>query len=210
MSQISKLPKTKDGQIDYSKDFFGKPSFLTCSGQLNGETYATAMGDIYTFGPTFRAENSQTTKHLAEFWMIEPELAFTDLAVRLPTQNYAQRGHVSAERRCLGFDGGPRYRRLDRADWPCARSQGNMANAEAFVKHVVKYAMETCPDDLQFFNDFYDKTLLERLKAVVEKPFGRIEYKDAIVALQVRDSTPLYSRSSTSRRSGPLTLHKVC
>jgi aspartyl/asparaginyl-tRNA synthetase len=70
------------GEIDFSKDFFGKPAYLTCSGQLAGETYASAMGDIYTFGPTFRAENSQTTKHLAEFWMIEPELAFTDLQVQ--------------------------------------------------------------------------------------------------------------------------------
>jgi len=140
-SEVDKIPKTKAGEIDYSKDFFGKPAFLTCSGQLNGETYATALGDIYTFGPTFRAENSQTTKHLAEFWMIEPEIAFTDL-------------------------------------------EGNMANAEAFVKHVVKYAMDTCPEDLKFFNDFYDKTLLERLTNVVENSFGRIEYKDAIVALQ--------------------------
>jgi len=140
-TEIDKIPKTKKGEMDFSEDFFGKPAYLTVSGQLAGETYATALGDIYTFGPTFRAENSQTTKHLAEFWMIEPELAFCDL-------------------------------------------EGDMQNAEAFVKHVVKYAMETCPDDLAFFNSFYDKTLLDRLDNLVNKPFARVEYSKAIELLQ--------------------------
>ncbi len=83
-SELSKIPKTKEGHIDFSQDFFGKAAYLTVSGQLSGETYACALGDIYTFGPTFRAENSQTSRHLAEFWMIEPEMAFADLTVSLP------------------------------------------------------------------------------------------------------------------------------
>uniref|UniRef100_A0A804RLR3 Aminoacyl-tRNA synthetase class II (D/K/N) domain-containing protein n=1 Tax=Zea mays TaxID=4577 RepID=A0A804RLR3_MAIZE len=78
-SLLKDIPATKDGRVDWSQDFFCKPAFLTVSGQLNGETYASALSDIYTFGPTFRAENSNTSRHLAEFWMIEPELAFADL-----------------------------------------------------------------------------------------------------------------------------------
>jgi len=140
-SAVDKLPKTKEGEIDYSKDFFGKPAYLTVSGQLSAETYACALGDVYTFGPTFRAENSQTSRHLAEFWMIEPEMAFADL-------------------------------------------DGVIDNAERFVKHVVKHALETCPDDLAFFNSFYDKTLLTRLNKLVEQPFARVEYSEAVSLLQ--------------------------
>ncbi|EKX34562.1 asparaginyl-tRNA synthetase [Guillardia theta CCMP2712] len=140
-SEVDKLPKTKEGSIDYSKDFFGKPAYLTVSGQLSGETFACALGDIYTFGPTFRAENSQTSRHLAEFWMIEPEMAFADL-------------------------------------------QSVMENAEAYVKFVVKHALETCGEDLAFFNQMYDKTLLERLKDLVEKPFAKVSYSEAVELLQ--------------------------
>jgi len=140
-SAVAKLPKTPTGDIDYSRDFFGKPAYLTVSGQLSGETYACAMGDVYTFGPTFRAENSQTTRHLAEFWMIEPEMAFADLG-------------------------------------------DNMDCAEAFVKSVVSHVLEACPDDLAFFNQFYDKKLLERLRALVDRPFARVEYVQAVDLLR--------------------------
>ncbi|CAM9444785.1 unnamed protein product [Scytosiphon promiscuus] len=140
-SEVSKVPTLEDGSTDYSKDFFGKPAFLTVSGQLSGETHACAMGDVYTFGPTFRAENSQTARHLAEFWMIEPEMSFADL-------------------------------------------RDDMDNAEAFVKHVVSHAMEVCGPDLEFFNKFYDKQLLERLQRIKDKPFVRVRYADAVTALQ--------------------------
>ena len=140
-AKVDQLKKTKDGDIDFSDDFFGKPAYLTVSGQLSGEAYACALGDIYTFGPTFRAENSQTTRHLAEFWMIEPEMAFADLAAV-------------------------------------------QANAEAYVKYVVKHVLDTCADDMHFFNDMYDKTLLERLTALVETPFARVTYSDAIDLLK--------------------------
>jgi asparaginyl-tRNA synthetase len=136
-SKLDEIKKTKAGEIDFSDDFFGKPAYLTVSGQLSGEAYACALGDIYTFGPTFRAENSQTTKHLAEFWMIEPEMAFADL-------------------------------------------KAVQANAEAYVKYVVKHVLDTCPEDMQFFNDMNDKTLLERLDAVVNTPFARVTYPEAI------------------------------
>ena len=141
LDNLSKVPKTADGGADFSKDFFEKPAYLTVSGQLSGETYACALGDIYTFGPTFRAENSQTTRHLAEFHMIEPEMAFADL-------------------------------------WAA------MSNAEAFVKHVIKYAMDTCADDIGFFEKFVDKELPARLGKVVSEPFVRLAYKDAVVLLQ--------------------------
>lgn len=143
LDDLAKVPKTPQGGADFSKDFFSKPAYLTVSGQLSGETYACALGDIYTFGPTFRAENSQTTRHLAEFNMIEPEMAFADL-------------------------------------WAA------MSNAEAFVKHVIGYAMAKCPDDITFFEKFVDtsKTLRERLEKVVNEPFVRLAYKDAVVLLQ--------------------------
>jgi len=141
IENLAKVPKTASGSADFSQDFFGKPAYLTVSGQLSGETYACALGDIYTFGPTFRAENSQTTRHLAEFHMIEPEMAFADL-------------------------------------WSA------MDNAEQFVKHVVAYALKSCKEDLEFFSKFMDKTLIERLNKLVDKPFVRIAYKDAIKLLQ--------------------------
>lgn len=127
--------------VDYNEDFFGKPAYLTVSGQLGGETHACALGDIYTFGPTFRAENSQTARHLAEFHMVEPEMAFADL--------------TSA-----------------------------MDNAESMLKFVVSKALDKRNEDLQFFNNFYDKELLERLTKVVEKPFVRVSYREAITFLQ--------------------------
>lgn len=131
----------RPGDVDFSKDFFGRPAFLTVSGQLSAETYATALSDVYTFGPTFRAENSNTSRHLAEFWMIEPEMAFASLA-------------------------------------------DDMANAEAYVKYAIKRAIEQCPNDLEFFDKFVEKGLLEKLRVVVEKPFGRISYTEAVELLE--------------------------
>ncbi len=130
-------PLTEQGHVDFGQDFFGRSTNLTVSGQLEGELAALALGKIYTFGPTFRAENSNTTRHLAEFWMIEPEMAFYDLA-------------------------------------------DNMDLAEAFLKHLVSKALERCPDDLQFLNDRYDNTLLERLRSVIAEPFQRLTYTEAI------------------------------
>ncbi len=134
-------PRTEDGQIDYSKDFFGKPTNLTVSGQLNGETYAMAFRNIYTFGPTFRAENSNTTRHAAEFWMIEPEIAFADLS-------------------------------------------DDMRMAEDMIKYIIAYVLENAPEEMQFFNSFVDKGLLERLNHVMNSDFGHITYTDAIKLLE--------------------------
>ena len=134
------IPKV-DGNVDYTKDFFEKPAFLTVSGQLEGEAYACALSDIYTFGPTFRAENSNTSRHLAEFWMIEPEMAFADL-------------------------------------------NDDMDLSEKYVKYILKYILEHCEEDLVFFNKFIEKGLLERLKHVVETPFERLTYTDAIEILK--------------------------
>jgi len=135
------MPRDDDGNVDYGRDFFGKPAYLTVSGQLNAEAYATALGDVYTFGPTFRAENSQTARHLAEFHMVEPEIAFCDL-------------------------------------------DGAMTNAEQMLKHCVRHVLETCQEDLEFFANFYDKKLLERLQKLVDQPFARVEYGEAIAMLQ--------------------------
>lgn len=134
-------PKTEDGKIDYSKDFFGKSTNLTVSGQLNAECFALAFGDVYTFGPTFRAEISYTPRHAAEFWMIEPEMAFCDL-------------------------------------------EDDMAVAEGMVKYIISYVLETCPQDMAFFNKFVDPGLLERLNAIVKADFGRVTYAEAIDILQ--------------------------
>ena len=131
----------KDGSIDYSKDFFGKETNLTVSGQLNGECFALAFRNIYTFGPTFRAENSNTTRHAAEFWMIEPEIAFADL-------------------------------------------QDDMELAENMLKYVIKYVMDECPEELDFFNQFVDKGLLERLNHVVSSDFAKVTYTEAVDILQ--------------------------
>ena len=134
-------PLKDDGTVDFSQDFFGKPANLTVSGQLNAENFAMAFGDIYTFGPTFRAENSNTPRHAAEFWMIEPEMAFADLG-----------------------------------DY--------MDNAEAMVKYVIGYVLEKCPDELAFFNQFFDKGLLERLNALVKADFARVSYTEAVEILE--------------------------
>ena len=134
-------PLTPDGKVDFSQDFFGKPASLTVSGQLNAENFAMAFGDVYTFGPTFRAENSNTQRHAAEFWMIEPEMAFCDL-------------------------------------------KGDMDVAEAMIKHIIRTVMEKCPDEINFFNSFVDKGLLERLHNVVDNDFGRITYTDAVKLLK--------------------------
>ncbi len=135
------LPRDKKGGIDYSKDFFGKRTSLTVSGQLEGELGATALGEIYTFGPTFRAENSNTPRHLAEFWMIEPEMAFYDI-------------------------------------------QDNMDLAEDFIKHLVRYALDNCRDDIQFLNDRYDPELVARLEGVIDTEFVRLEYTEGIKILE--------------------------
>ncbi|QVL55047.1 MAG: asparagine--tRNA ligase [Simkaniaceae bacterium] len=134
-------PKTKEGKVDYSKDFFSQPTFLTVSGQLNGEAYATALSDIYTFGPTFRAENSHTSRHLAEFWMIEPELAFADL---------------------------PMITDL----------------AEEYLKALVGDILDNCEEDLQFFNQFIEKGLIDRLTHVKNVPFARLTYTKAVEILE--------------------------
>ncbi len=138
---LNQIPKTEDGQVDYSKDFFGKPTNLTVSGQLNGETYAMAFRNIYTFGPTFRAENSNTTRHAAEFWMIEPEMAFADL-------------------------------------------DDNMHVAEAMLKYIIRYVMEHAPEEINFFNQFIDKGLKERLEGVLNSEFARVTYTEAIELLE--------------------------
>ncbi len=126
---------------DFSQDFFGKPAYLTVSGQLNAETLACALSDVYTFGPTFRAENSNTSRHLAEFWMIEPEMAFADL----------------------------------NTDMDCA---------EDFLKYVTRYVLAHCAEDMEFFDAFIEKGLIDRLKHVVDSPFARFTYTEAIEILK--------------------------
>jgi len=138
---LKNVPLTEDGEVDFSKDFFGKPAHLTVSGQLDVETYAFAFRNVYTFGPTFRAENSNTVKHAAEFWMIEPEICFADL-------------------------------------------KDDMDLAEDMLKYVIQYVLDNCPEEMQFFNQFVDNTLLERLHNVLNSEFGRITYTDAIKELE--------------------------
>ena len=138
---LNNVPKTEDGQVDYSQDFFGKPVSLTVSGQLNAETLALAFNKVYTFGPTFRAEVSYTQRHAAEFWMIEPEMAFADL------NDY-------------------------------------MDTAEAMVKYIINRTIERCPQEMQFFNSFVDKGLLDRLHNVVSNDFARVSYTEAIDILK--------------------------
>jgi asparaginyl-tRNA synthetase len=137
MFRVTTLEK---GQ-NYAEDFFGKPTYLTVSGQLNGEIYACALSDIYTFGPTFRAENSNTSRHLAEFWMIEPEMAFADL-------------------------------------------KANMECAEGYLKFCVRYILEHCKEDLEFFDKFIENGLLTRLQHVADNPFVHLTYTDAVSILQ--------------------------
>lgn len=134
-------PLDENGELDYSKDFFGKETNLTVSGQLYGETYAQAFRDIYTFGPTFRAENSNTTRHAAEFWMIEPEMAYCDL-------------------------------------------EGDMDVAEDMLKYIIKYVLDNAPDEMNFFNQFVDKGLLEKLEHVMNSEFGRVSYTEAVEILE--------------------------
>ena len=135
-------PKLNDkGQVDYTQDFFNKKASLTVSGQLNAEAFALAYGNVYTFGPTFRAEKSNTARHAAEFWMIEPEMAFADLC-------------------------------------------DDMEVAEAMVKSVISHVMQTCPNELQFFNQFVDNGLIERLNNIVNSDFVRLTYTEAITILE--------------------------
>ena len=138
---MENVPKTENGAVDYTQDFFGKETSLTVSGQLNAETYAQACGNVYTFGPTFRAENSNTTRHAAEFWMLEPEMAFADL-------------------------------------------EDDMDLAEDMLKYVINYVMENAPEEMNFFNSFVDKGLIDRLTNVATSEFARITYTDAIEILK--------------------------
>ncbi len=136
-----KNPPRKNGEIDFAQDFFARPTYLTVSGQLEAEAFALALSNVYTFGPTFRAENSNTSRHASEFWMIEPEMAFCDL-------------------------------------------NGNMNLAEEFVKYLIADAKHHCPDEMELFARFVDKELLPRLDFVVERPFQRIAYADAVDLLK--------------------------
>jgi len=135
------LPRTAEGKVDYSKDFFGREAFLTVSGQLNVETYCMALSKVYTFGPTFRAENSNTSRHLAEFWMIEPEIAFADLA-------------------------------------------DDATLAERLLKYVLKAVLDERPDDMAFFEERIEKGVIAKLTGIVDKPFVRMDYTEAIAILE--------------------------
>ena len=138
---VADPPRTPDGKVDYAADFFGRPTYLTVSGQLELETYACALGNVYTFGPTFRAENSNTPRHLAEFWMVEPEVAFCDLA-------------------------------------------GDADLAEEFLKFLFRAVLERCKEDMAFFNERIDKTVLATLTHIAESDFVRITYTDAVEILR--------------------------
>lgn len=138
---LENIPKTEDGKVDVSEDFFGKETNLTVSGQLEAEIFALSHRNVYTFGPTFRAENSNTTRHANEFWMIEPEMAFADL-------------------------------------------KDDMKLAEDMLKYVINFVLEQAPEEMQFFNSFVDKTLLDRLNNVLNSDFGVITYTDAIETLK--------------------------
>lgn len=143
---LNNVPKTADGRVDYSRDFFGKETNLTVSGQLNGEAFAQAFRNIYTFGPTFRAENSNTTRHAAEFWMIEPEIAFAEL-------------------------------------------EDNMDLAESMLKYIIRYVLENAAAEMEFFNTFVDKGLLERLHHVMNSEFERVTYTRAVELLCEHNDT---------------------
>ena len=138
---MKNVPLDKEGNVDYSQDFFGKSTNLTVSGQLDCETYAQAFRNVYTFGPTFRAENSNTTRHAAEFWMIEPEISFADL-------------------------------------------KDDMILAESMLKYIFRYVMENAPEEMNFFNSFVDKGLIQRLTHVMESDFGHVTYTEAIEILE--------------------------
>ena len=141
---LKDVPRTESKAIDYSKDFFGKPTYLTVSGQLEAEVMAMAFTNVYTFGPTFRAENSNTSRHLAEFWMVEPEMAFCEL-------------------------------------------KEDMDLAEAFLKYIFKYVLETCPEDMEFFNQRIDNTVLATADNIINNEFERITYTEAIKLLEKAD-----------------------
>ena len=138
---MNELPKTADGTVDYSEDFFGKETGLTVSGQLEAETFALAFRNVYTFGPTFRAENSNTARHASEFWMIEPEMAFAELS-------------------------------------------DDMDVAEDMIKYIISYVLENAPEEMEFFNKFVDKGLLDRLDNIVNSDFARITYTEAVELLK--------------------------
>ena len=138
---LQQAPRAADGKVDWQQDLFAKPAYLTVSGQLEGEIFASAFSKVYTFGPTFRAENSNTPRHLAEFWMIEPEMAFYEL-------------------------------------------KDNMRLAEEFLKFIIRYVLEHCREDLEFFNQFIEKSVLATLEHVAESNFGHITYTDAIQELK--------------------------
>ena len=141
---MNDLPKNPDGSIDYSQDFFGKETNLTVSGQLEAEIFALAFRNVYTFGPTFRAENSYTARHASEFWMIEPEFAFAEL-------------------------------------------KDNMDIAEDMIKYIIRFVLENAPEEMEFFNNFIDKGLLERLDNIVNSDFARITYTEAVDLLLKAD-----------------------
>ena len=143
---LQQPPRAADGKVDWQQDFFAKPAYLTVSGQLEGEIFASAFSKVYTFGPTFRAENSNTPRHLAEFWMIEPEMAFYEL-------------------------------------------KDNMRLAEEFLKFIIRYVLEHCLEDLEFFNQFIEKSVLATLEHVAESNFGHITYTDAIQELKKSGKT---------------------
>lgn len=134
---IENPPRGEDGKIDYSEDFFGKETNLTVSGQLNAECFAMAFANVYTFGPTFRAEKSYTGRHAAEFWMMEPEIAFADI-------------------------------------------NDDMDLAEDMLKYIIKYVMDECPEEIEFFNQFYDKQLIEKFENILNNDFGRVTYTQAM------------------------------
>jgi asparaginyl-tRNA synthetase len=144
---LKDVPLTEDKkQVDFSQDFFGKQAFLTVSGQLEAEIMAMAFSNVYTFGPTFRAENSNTSRHLAEFWMVEPEMAFCDL-------------------------------------------EGDMDLAEAFLKHIFKFVLEQCPEDMEFFNQRIDNSVLATAENIINNEFARVSYTEAIALLEKSGKT---------------------
>lgn len=138
---LQKVPRTAEGKVDWTNDFFARPAYLTVSGQLEAEIFALGFSKVYTFGPTFRAENSNTPRHLAEFWMIEPEMAFYEL-------------------------------------------EDDMRLAEEFLKYTIRYVLDHCREDLEFFNQFIEKTVVATLEHVAESSFAQISYSDAVKLIQ--------------------------
>ncbi|MDB5051144.1 MAG: Asparaginyl-tRNA synthetase, class IIb [Fibrobacteres bacterium] len=147
---MEKPPRKEDGGVDFAKDFFGGGVNLTVSGQLEAEAYACSMGNVYTFGPTFRAENSHTSRHLAEFWMVEPEMAFADL-------------------------------------------EDDARLAEDFLKHLLRNVLEKCPLEMEFFKQRVEPTILETLHSVVDNPFKRLTYTEAVEVLKKSGETFKYA-----------------